>query len=337
MSSRTPALTPALTGRDHERAAAHRAHRAHREDLAGIVTLSVGVTALAVAVMVRTDSLPLPLWLRTVVGVAIGWAVTAVTWRFVRPWRHPAPPPAEALLPEPMPSTEPHDLVRPLGPDGDPLPDADRADPADPADPPDPRPESDREAALPPDPARWRDLEVDPSDTRALILLVRSLEVTLEEQHAAITALQKLGTRVPDAGHDALVATEDVPYVAHDAGAETELGPRRTQLAMEALSHLEGPAASARVDAAIGRLGAPTLFVRPPLAAFLPGPEAADQPSITDDQAGAAGPTPAVDAALVPEPVPEPVSAPDVVLPVPVRATVTPVPRRRRLFRSHAA
>jgi hypothetical protein len=321
--------TPALTGRDDERGAAHRGDR---EELAGIVTLSVGVTALAVAVMVRTDSLPLPLWLRTVVGVALGLGISVLTWRLVQPWRHPAPQPAVEAPSEPMPYAEPDDLVRPLGPDGDPLPDADLADPAYPNDPPDPLPSPDREPALPPDPARWRDLEVNAGDKRALILLVRSLEATLEEQHAAITALQALGTRSPDIDHDALTAPEALPYAASDAGAETEHGPRRTQLAMEALSHLEGPAASARVDAAIGRLGAPALFVRPPLAAFLPRPEAADQPPITDAEPV---PEPAPEPQSVTQPVPEPV--PEVVLPVPARTTVIPGPRRRRLFRNSAA
>jgi hypothetical protein len=321
-------------GRDHPRGAAHRADLADR---AGITTFSVGMTALAVAVMARNEPLAFPLWLRVVVGLLIGLTVSVLTGWLLRSWRRPEPPASDEDLPGPTTYDEGQDSLDASaapGPEGDrgrdDAPGPDHVEP-----PPEPDPDRDPELVHPPDPARWRDVEVDPTDRRALLLLVRSLEAALEEQHVAITALQSLRTAPPEADRDAREAPDDLPIVASGAGADTELGPRRTPLVMEALSHLDGPAASARIDAAIGRLGAPALFVRPPLAAFLPPPEArGDQPvaeETTDmpDAAQAMAPAPP------PEPVPQPV--PEVVLPVPARPRGVPAPRRRRLFRSSAA
>jgi hypothetical protein len=293
------------------------------------------MTALAVAIMARNEPLAFPLWLRVVAGLLIGLTVSVLTGWLLRSWRRPEPPVSDEALPEPTTYDEGQDRLDASaapGPEDDrvrgdaPGPDLVEA-------PPDPDP--DPGLVHPPDPARWRDVEVDPTDRRALLLLVRSLEAALEEQHVAITALQSLRTAPPEADLDPREAPDDLPIVASGTGGDTELGPRRTQLVMEALSHLEGPAASARIDAAIGRLGAPALFVRPPLAAFLPAPEARGDQPVAEETTDMPDAGPAMAPAPPPEPVPEPV--PEAVLPVPARPHVVPAPRRRRLFRSSAA
>jgi hypothetical protein len=191
-----------------------------------------------------------------------------------------------------------------------------------------------------------------PTDRRAMLLHVHSLEMALEAQNASMEQLRR--TLEEQAEED---RSRDRERVALTVRALRQLmdDPRELDTAT-------------RIEAALVRLGAPLTFTRPPLAAAAPDrhPAAADAAvpcSVVRAQAGRARQLHSVEPAPEPapepahEPAPEPAHEPaeadqatrpmsqalagsaasDVVLPVPPPPPVRHRPTRRRMLRRSAA
>ena len=159
--------------------------------------------------------------------------------------------------------------------------------------------------------------------TRALLLHIRSLEATLEEQYAEHERIRKeLAVELDDARrHDGARALSTVMAL-------------RPRLAGE-----PGDIAVARVEAALARLSAPSAFSRPPLVLGatagapppLAGPAHPHLSAVSADAGADPRASQGAGSAAVPPPA--------VVLPVPVRAAqdVTTTPRRARWRRRRAS
>lgn len=183
--------------------------------------------------------------------------------------------------------------------------------------------------------------EAAPEGVRALRLLVRTLESTIEEQQAELARLRDTEVERP--------STPALPdawaFDAPDSEVET-VEDRRARTVAHALREVPAEDRAARLNAALARTGTPISFTRPVLAAC-PGVPLPDSAAPV-----AAAPTAVAEPAVPtrptlvpqPEPMPEPAHLEDAspveaqrVLPVPAPPAAAEAPRRRRLFRSTAA
>lgn len=193
------------------------------------------------------------------------------------------------------------------------------------------------------DPSEEHQPEAAPEGVRALRLLVRTLESTIEEQQAELARLQDAG---PD--HSAAPALPPAWDFEAPAAEEQSVEDRRARTVAHALREVPAEDRAARLNAALARTGIPISFTRPVLAACpgLPLPGSLPTPVAAASPVEVAEPQVPTRPTLVPqlESTPEPThleAAPPVedqrVLPVPAPPAPTEAPRRRRLFRSTAA